>query len=436
MMLKSICSILLVPHMLMAADLTPPEEMPGKKPASPVETKQLEPSETELELPKPQICEKPARSAMTGDWHGVRNTLKDRGIEFEASLTLDDTWNLAGGKRTSPGHGEFEYLFDLNMKLTSDPLFHYSGGTFFVDFQSHHGQSPSAKDVGSFVQVDLMEAPAFDELYALWYKQSFGEAAAFWFLVGKSDAYDTFTNTVHSSFFLNDGYTAFPTIPFFPSYPNPAMSVIASLKIPHGISFTAGVFDGALAEGYNTGKHGVFGRFFNNLSKHAFLMGEFNLIWEWWKDCKGRLGLGGWKTTAELTQFNGKMRKGTKGPYLTIDQTFHKSKLYEGGVFFIYSSANPQVSSAHRYIAAGTTWQGISSYRADDIIGVGISQVNFTQDKAAGFTEHHETAYEIFYHLRFAGWGFLEPDYQYVVHPGGKGLPNASVFTLRLQLTL
>lgn len=153
----------------------------------------------------------------TGEWGGARTRLREKGIEFKSVITGDVTWNLAGGKHRTTW-GDYEYLLDASLTVVSEPHFHYSGGTFFIDYQGHHGTNPSSKDVGSYIPVDTIEAPGFDELYALWYKQAFLNNTL-WFQVGKSDAYYTFIYTTYSFYFINNGYTTLPTILYLPTYP-------------------------------------------------------------------------------------------------------------------------------------------------------------------------------------------------------------------------
>lgn len=373
------------------------------------------------------------RTTITGDWGGVRTKMHDRGVDVIAILTLDDTWNLAGGKHRTRAIGDYEYLFDLIIKADTCPLLHYPGGTLFLELQSHHGKSPTLDSVGSFNFVDIIEAPPFNSLYSLWYKQA-SEDGRFWILAGKSDAWVNFEHVDHSFYFFNAGYEGPPTILFFPTYPNPAMSVIGFATFPDDIvTLTMGVFDGSLAEGAQTGKLGVTGHFFNHLAGHAFIIGELGFNWTP-TPYTGRLGVGVWKHTAEFEKFGGGNKKGTWGPYATLEQIVRKTETQEGAAFLIFGAANPTVSQAHRYYAGGTTWKGISKGRPDDVIGAGISCTNFS--KQAGFSEACETSYEAFYVWQFAAWGYLQPDFQYIVHPGGNGLPNASVFTLRLEFNL
>lgn len=370
-------------------------------------------------------------STATGEWCGVRTYLRKKGIEFKGTMDLDNTWNLHGGIRPSP-YDEFGSWFDFSLKITSEPLFHFEGGTFFIDYQSHHGQNPSVKDVGSYIFVDNIEGPSLDILYALWYKQQINDR--FWILVGKSDAYDNFTTTTHSYFFLNAAYMQLPSIPFFPTYPNPAMSVVASLTFMKDASITVGLFDGSSAQNFQTGRAGVFGKFFNRLDAHAFIIAEADFSWEWFPDYKGRLGLGHWKTTASLNKFSGGRKQGTGGSYITFDQVlFAKNHKVVGG-FFLYGSGNPTVNPIPLYLGTGLTFEGFIECRDLDRIGIGMSRVNFSQKEGAGFTENYEASYELFYQWYLSPFFFIQPDFQYVVNPGGQGLPNASVFTVRLEM--
>lgn len=380
-----------------------------------------------LALPFVLQAEEEPGPKMTGEWGGARTYLREKGIELESTLILDNTWNLHGGREQS-SKGVFESFFDVNATIESCPLLHYKGGTFFASFQSHHGQSPTEKEVGSLMLVDLQEAHGFNQIASLWYKQEFGNK--FWLLFGKSDAYQNFTIVPHALYFLNSGYTAIPTILFFPTYPDPAMSIIGSLSFGEIISAKLGAFDGSLAEGVSTG-HGIFGRFFKHPSAHTFFIGEIDFDWE-----SGHIGVGGWRHTGKFETFEDNTKKGTGGPYFIIDQAVYKYCEEELALFFIFGTADPSISVAHYYFGAGTTWKGLLPSRLDDILGIGMSRANFTRNKHAEYSDSYEASYEIYYQYNFTDWGHLQPDFQYVVHPGGKGLPNASVLTLRLQFDI
>jgi porin len=379
-------------------------------------------------IPNPTIEEKPF-SEQEAKKEDLFSSQPQKKIDISANLILDDGWNLSGGKHRTDGWGDYEYLFTLNLSVNSMPLLHYPGGTLFASFQSHAGKNPS-KDVGSLIDVDVIQAHTLNNLYDLWYKQVFGQDRI-WILAGKSDAYENFTNTAHSASFINSGYTANPTILFFPTYPNPAMSVIGSVTFARDFSLTLGVFDGSLAIGVNTLKHGVFGKFFEHLSKHAFLIQELDWIWGNSSYRKGRLGLGIWEHTAKLRKFNGGMQRGAWGPYLTLDQVIHNTDREELGGFLNVGVTSPSVSEVQSYYGIGLTWLGALVSRPSDTIGIGVSLSKLSQEKGAGLTQSYEASYEIFYQMNLASWCYMQPDFQYIVHPGGQALSNASFFTFR-----
>ena len=408
----------------------PNQGPPANKPITSTTQPRETPSAAKPEESPKAEEEKPFADKLTGGWCGQRAKLLEKGIDIEVSLEGAATWNLIGGKHQN-GWPACEYLFDARMTVKSEPLFHYPGGIFFIDFESHHGQSPSVRYVGSFVPIVTIEAPAFVELYALWYKQVFGKDL-FWILVGKSDAYDNFTHTAHSLQFLNNNYSTLPTILFFPTYPNPAMSVVGSINFPKGISFTLGLFDGSLANRVKTGKRGVFGEFFHDLPHHAFLIGELGFSWT--GKYTGRLAFGGWGSTARFRKFGDATQRGTSGPYMTIDQIVYKTEKEEVAFVFIGGLANPVVSAIRSAFATGLVWKGAFAPRPQDTLGIGVSGNFFTDEPAAGFTRRYETYYEVYYQWQVTPWAFLEPDFQYVVNPGGKGLPNAFVFSLYFNI--
>lgn len=385
-----------------------------------------------LIIPLCALADEPAPKA-TGVWAESREDLYKNGIEIISVFTLDDTWNLAGGIKRSPVQGDIEGLFNFGIKFDTKPILKYEGGTFYIEYSSHHGVSPSLRDVGAYNNVDNIEAHPYDELYECWYKQTFG-SDDFWLLMGKTDGYDFFTQTPHSTLFLNASLTYFPTILFFPTYPDPAMSIIGSFPISENCNLKMAVYDGSLAEGVETGKLGLIGNFFDDLSNHAFCIAQFDFSWNWKDKLPGILSLGGWSHSAKFLKFNGQEQSGALGPYVTVDQMIYKKKELEASLFLFYSYVNPSISIVTQYFASGITWQGLFCGRGDDHCGLSMSRSNFSSH--SGLADKSEQHYEAFYQWRFTKAIYLLPDFQYIVNPGGQGLPNASVFTLRLDIIL
>ncbi len=372
----------------------------------------------------------------TGSWRGRRDWLRAYGIEIEAEVVFDDTWNLHGGKRRTPFYGAPAVTYSLSSLFDFDKMGWICGGSFFFKFMGHHGKQPTKEYIGAFVTVNDLEAPPYDQIYDFWYKQTIGDEL--WVLVGKSDAYENFTRADQADLFLNDAYTDMPSIFHFPAYPNPAMSLIGSVTSSN-LTFTMAVFDGSEAHGFSTGRAGIFGHFFNHLSHHAFLIGEVDWRWEICNSCwPGHIDVGVWRHTARFDKFAGGHKRGVDGFYLVFEQ-FRVLGKYgildkKVGLLLEFGVTDPTVSPIHYSWIIAATLQGISAWRPYDSLGIGMERVDFTRVHEADFTEPYEASFEIFYTWQLTGWAWIKPDFQYIVHPGGMGLPNASVISLRCAI--
>ena len=86
---------------------------------------------------------------------------------------------------------------------------------------------------------------------------------------------------------------------------------------------------------------------------------------------------------------------------------------------------------AESYLGIGLQATGFSQGRDDDVMGIGIFQVQLSRDLQ---TPHRrETAIELFYKVQvFPQWS-LKPDIQFIVNPGGNG-DDAFVVGLRSEI--
>jgi len=95
------------------------------------------------------------------------------------------------------------------------------------------------------------------------------------------------------------------------------------------------------------------------------------------------------------------------------------------GFFLQYDQADPNVMESDQHIGLGLTWRGMLVGRDDDVIGIGLSWVHFSDDNNAGFTENSETAIEIFYKAQITPAVSVQPYLQHITHPGGLGNRDA-----------
>lgn len=372
----------------------------------------------------------------TGNWWGGRSYLRKHGVDIQSTITYDNTWDLRGGLKRGRVS---QFLFDVNMTLNSDLLMYYHGGTFYFDYQVYHGNSPTKKLVGSFAFVDdQLEAfplTSFNRFSQIWVRQYLMEDRI-WFKFGKSDAAAVFENSIYGTYFLNANFYDVPTLLYFPTYPFPAMSFTGAFSPVDWITIKAGLFDGSLAEGYDTG-NSIIGRFFDNLFNHAFVIGELELFWTVGQGYKGRMGLGGWYNTSTFLRLNGDTQEGSGGPYFFLDQVLWREGDQDRlGVFVIFGEADPKVSYIQRTIGVGGVLFGVIPQRPKDNMGFAVGHSKVSHSPGANTTKNFEMSIESFYQLSAWQWLTILSDWQYIIHPGGQDLSNAWVTTLRLQINI
>jgi hypothetical protein len=90
-------------------------------------------------------------------------------------------------------------------------------------------------------------------------------------------------------------------------------------------------------------------------------------------------------------------------------------------------------------VDAGVNFTGPIPGRPDDVVGLGVIYARISRDFANAQPDRalwgHETVVELTYKIAIARWWSLQPDVQYIVHPGGStATPNAVVVGLRIDL--
>ncbi len=371
----------------------------------------------------------------TGDWFGHRPRLDDMGVIFEASITTDWSKNLRGGMNTEGD--TFRHLFNGNLTLDAERLMGWEGGTFFLNFQNHNGPDASADDVGDAQAFSNIDAEGRTQVAELWFEQVTIDGTVR-VKVGKVEANAEFAFVDNGGEFINSSMGLSPTVFVLPSEPSPAMSANVFVYPTDGFYAGAGLYDGSLQEGVPTGSRGPK-TFFENPAD-LFVIGEAGVTWgSDGEGLPGRFGGGGWWHTGTFVRFDGATDEETGGFYLVFDQTLwleNPSDPDDGqglGMFLQYGYADADVSMIEHHAGGGFAWMGPIPSRDDDVLGAGVSFVRFSDEPGAGLTDDHETAFELFYKAQIMPWISVKPDLQYISNPGGTGLDDALVATLRVE---
>lgn len=371
----------------------------------------------------------------TDDWFGHRPELDDMGIIFEASITTDWSKNLRGGMNTEGA--TFRNLFNGNLTLDLDRLMSWEGATVFLNFQNHNGPDATADDVGDAQAFSNIDSDGRAEIAELWFEQVLGDGQAR-IKVGKVDTNSEFAYVDNGAEFINSSMGFSPAIFVLPTYPDPAMSVNVFVYPTDHFYAGAGLYDGSSNEGVPTGSRGP--KTFFESPADLFVIGEVGVTWDGDGDnLPGRLAVGGWWHTGTFARFDGTTDEETGGLYLVFDQTLwleNPEVPDDGqglGLFLQYGYADADVSSIEHHAGGGLAWTGPIDGRDDDVLGIGVSTVWFSDETGAGFTEDTETAIELFYKAQVLPWVSVKPDLQYISNPGGGGLDDALVATIRVE---
>lgn len=381
---------------------------------------------------------------LTGSWFGLRPKLKDLGIDFEASLTIDWVANMHGGIETG---SRFPYLWNLQLSLDLGTMISLPGGEVFVLGQIAEGNNPSANLVGDYQGVDdIAIFNGVSQVSQLWYRQAVldGRLAA---QVGKLDILFSFAAPSAGASFINNGlnYPATMNISL-PTYPEPAFGVLLEGKPTDWLGMKAAIYDGSDPPAIGALQSGTGGAgpatFFDNTAGY-FVIGEADVTWTLPGARAGTLAVGGWGVTGEYPDFLGGIQKGMQGGYGYVEQAIwladENNPSGPGVTLWLMGSAAEQTANPASWaISGGSTWVGPIPGRPQDQAGLGAAYVNFSNTDPMLFPEGYELALEAYYQLNLTNWLTIQPDLQYVINPGGGGLgatEDALVGILRVIVT-
>ncbi len=371
----------------------------------------------------------------SGDWGGLRSWLEERGVVPELFLTTDGSVVASGG--ADSGGTALRSLFDATVTLDGEKLLGWRGSRFFADFQVQRGTNGST-DAGDLQAFSNIDGDDRSQLAKVWYEQVLWDRLLR-VKVGKADANTDFAYVEHGFRLLNSSFGYSPTILGFPTYPDPSFGAAAFVRPGGGVYCGGGLYDGAAQSGFKTGQRGpdtLFGA-----PSDLFAIAEAGLRWRGADGARpGRLGIGGWRHTGDFARFQGGVENGTDGVYAVLDQLLwtpeDRGDSARGlGGFVQVGIADQDVSPVDWHLGCGLSWTGPFASRPDDAVGLGLSYASFSDAPGAGLKGDGELAVEAFYTWSATPWVRIKPDVQWIRDPGGAGLDDALVLTLRVAIT-
>lgn len=331
------------------------------------------------------------------------------GIVAQYLYTGDVFSNLRGGINTNRAT-RYLGLVDVAITADLDRLGLPPGGTFFILGEDFHGQSPTEEDIGDYQCVSSIDAPRRTQVSEYWWQQTFldGELTL---RLGKQDANAEFGVVDLAGDFINSSFGMVPLIPM-PTYPDPSAAVAAFYTPCDWLALKTGVWDGA-PDGRNWGFSGT---------GSTFSIAEAELLWSLLEErLPGGFHVGGWYHSGDVDDLSGNGSfDGNYGIYLGGEQMIFKEswdpEKDEGlGVFGQFGWSPEDRNEGRCYYGAGLVYKGLVPCRDDDITGIGIASVAFSD----WLDLDNETAVELFHRVQVSEYFSVQPDLQYIARPSG-----------------
>jgi porin len=402
-------------------------------------------------------CGAPAVSAQTADGESGA-----RPVILAFSYTGELVQNAAGGARQGAA---FPGAAGVQLTLLLRRLVGWQGARIFVFALDTHGGAPS-DFVGDVQGVSNLEAPAAVRLEEAWLQQNLlGNRLSC--LVGRYDLNTEFYRLQSGALFVNSSFGIGPEFAQSgragPSiFPNTAVGTRVDFKPSANVVWRAAVLD-AVPVSRPEGGIRLFAP-----GDGVLLVGEMALISRPdpvgeprqrrfrigrgpARSYRGKLALGAWYYTARfpdvvVTLPNGApvQHRGSGGAYLIGDQTVWSPRRGRPGAltaFVQLGLGDGRVNQIGGYLGGGLTFTAPFPARAQDELGLAVAAARNGSryeraQMAAGVPTAGETTLELTYLAQLGSWLSVQPDVQYVIHPGGtRSMRNAVVMGLRVAVS-
>lgn len=395
---------------------------------------------------------------LTGDWGGARPALKDRnGIDVSLNYIGETLAVISGGlHRNASYEGRLEFSVDADL----EKLIGWTGGSTHVTaYQIHNGGHTAADNVGSLSDPSNIDALATTRLFTAWFQQTAFDDR-FSFRIGQLAADDEFIISPTAAGLINGtfgwaGILAADMTSGGPAYPLATPGARLKVKPTENISALAAVFSGNPAGKdcndipQECNKYGTTFSFAGG----ALWMGELQYAVNEGKQAAGLPGvykLGAWYATADFADqhfgldaagavvslagptvagpFN---HRGNGGLYGVADQMVWRGHERSLNLFLRGGIAPSDRNLISYYVDGGAGFKGLLPGRADDVLTFGVAYAKISRDAIALDQDtlaingpphpirNEEVVFELSYAAQVAPWWVVQPDMQYIVHPGG-----------------
>ncbi|MDA8095875.1 MAG: carbohydrate porin [Betaproteobacteria bacterium] len=412
-----------------------------------------------------------------GSMCGLRPFLGQYGI----SLGLTETSELLGNA-TGGTHQGFDYegLTTLVLQMDTQRAFGWYGGTLNVSGLQIHGRNLSADNLQTLQTASGIEADRGTRLWELWYQQNFGRQDRLDIKVGQQSLDQEFMVSQNALLFVNTMF-GWPMLPSAdlpgggPAYPLSALGARLRARPSDAWTILAGVYNGSPvtntagdpqqqnAHGTSFPLHG--GTLAILEAQYAYpTLGTMLLADEpeplarvykfgLWYDSENfadqEFDNTGMSLANPASSGIPQEHRGDWAVYAVADQMIWQSSIESDRTVsvFIRPMWTPLAdrNQIDFSVNAGLTIHEPFEHRDDDTFGLGMGYAHVSShlvalDRTQGYpAQHGETFVEATYQYQATPWLQLQPDLQYVFHPGAgitttKRVNNELVLGLRTNI--
>jgi porin len=434
------------------------------------------------------------REHFSSGWDGARAALADRGVDLTLAYTAEGFANVSGGRRRGAAYGG---LLELGLDADLEKLAGWRGGRFHVNAIYPHGTNFTGRYVPAIATISSISAYDCASLFELWIEQDFWEGALS-LRAGQLGADLDFWVTETAALFINDAFGT-PSAPSanlpLPIYPITALGARLRVEPWKGRYLLLGAYDGngapavlgdASPDAAGTNEFNHFGTHWAlRRDEGAVLIAELGAQFNQPEDeetapaaaMRGekamkpgrglassfKLGIAyhtdsfsDVRDTAlaelgsSLARESARAREGNWAIYAVAEQELFRERgsQFEGLRAFARAAFAPEDRNVIEHtLQGGLRYAGLFPGRDEDEIGIAVtcSRVsNRLRDavrdaRRADGTRlqdlDYEAVIELTCRIHLTPWLTVQPDLQYVIHPGGSDeLGNAFVAGLRTAI--
>jgi porin len=406
------------------------------------------------------------------------NPFEKRGVKFAVTYIGETVGNVSGGiKRSAVYEDRFNFAVDVDFeKLTGLKQFTFHANVFQID-----GGGLSRGTLLNYMVVSGIEALPTTRLYEIWFEKKW--AKMFALRAGQLAADTEFMTSKYTDVFTNAslGWPVGLSLNMPSGGPSPPLATMGTrlrADVSDNLSLLGAIFDGNAAgpgpeDPQLRDRYGLNFR----VNDPPLVLGEVQFLWNAKKGDPGLAGkfkIGGWRHFGDFSDQRVSttglsladpasggmpaMRRGDFGIYSVFEQKLYRvgDDADRGiGVFARASYSPPDRNLIDFYADAGIEFVGLSDRRPKDKFGVALAYARvspWARALDADFqllngpnwpARSYEALLTGVYQYEVRGGWTLQPNIQYIVHPGGgatnplatylpgKPLRDAAVFGLR-----